>query len=37
VHKDPEFEALAEEVELEALPYKGRAEEVPEIDGGPGE
>jgi predicted nucleic acid-binding protein len=24
VHKDPEYEALAEEVELEALPYKAR-------------
>jgi predicted nucleic acid-binding protein len=24
LHKDPEFEALAEEVELEALPYKTR-------------
>lgn len=24
VHKDPEYEALAEEVELEALPYKSR-------------
>ena len=24
VHKDPEYEALAEEVELEALPYKTR-------------
>lgn len=24
VHKDPEFEALAEEVKLEALPYKAR-------------
>lgn len=24
VHKDPEHEALAEEVELEALPYKSR-------------
>ncbi len=25
VHKDPEFIALADEVELEALPYKGKA------------
>jgi predicted nucleic acid-binding protein len=24
VHKDPEYTALAEEVKLEALPYKGR-------------
>lgn len=24
VHKDPEFEALQEELDLEALPYKGR-------------
>lgn len=24
VHKDPEYEALGEEVELEALPYKNR-------------
>jgi predicted nucleic acid-binding protein len=24
VHKDPEYEALSEEVELEALPYKTR-------------
>ena len=24
VHKDPEYDVLAEEVELEALPYKVR-------------
>jgi predicted nucleic acid-binding protein len=27
LHKDPEFEAVADSVELEALPYKGGSRE----------